>query len=128
MPIINAVGKNYYTVATYSRPSACMNGFLSIVCLLTYQKLKLCFSELPLDYRPLNSFSITLNNNVIKRVFHFTYIGIVFDDRLSWNEHIKHLILKAGKRVGMLGRLRRSLTRESAKCVGLLRRRSQTRP
>ena len=65
----------------------------------------------------VNSFSITLNNNVIKRVFHFTYLGIVFDDRLSWNEHIKHLISKAGKRVGMLGRLRRGLTRESANIV-----------
>ena len=59
----------------------------------------------------VNSFSITLNNNVIKRVFHFTYLGIVFDDRLIWNEQIKYLISKAGKRVGMLGRLRRSLTR-----------------
>ena len=58
----------------------------------------------------VNSFSITLNNNVIKRVFHFTYLGIVFDDRLSWNEQIKYLISKARKRVGMLGRLRRSLT------------------
>ena len=65
----------------------------------------------------VNSFSITLNNNVIKRVFHFTYLGIVFDDRLSWNEHIKDLISKAGKRVGMLGRLRRGLTRESANIV-----------
>ena len=65
----------------------------------------------------VNSFSITLNNNVIKRVFHFTYLGIVFYDRLSWNEHIKHLISKAGKRVGMLGRLRRGLTRESADIV-----------
>lgn len=65
----------------------------------------------------INSFSITLNNNVIKRVFHFTYLGIVFDDRLSWNEQIKQLISKAGKRIGMLGRLRRSLTRESANVV-----------
>ena len=65
----------------------------------------------------VNSFSITLNNNVIKRVFHFTYLGIVFDDCLSWNEQIKQLISKAGKRVGMLGRLRRSLTRESANVV-----------
>ena len=55
--------------------------------------------------------------NVIKRVFHFTYLGIVFDDRLSRNEQIKYLISKAGKRVGMLGRLRRSLTRESANVV-----------
>ena len=77
------------------------------------------FKLRPLDPRlsVVNSFSITLNNNVIKRVFHFTYLGIVFDDRLSWNEHIKHLISKAGKRVGMLGRLRGDLTRESANIV-----------
>ena len=45
---------------------------------------------------------------------HFTYLDLVSDDRLSWNEQIKQLISKAGKRIGMLGRLRRSLTRESA--------------
>ena len=43
----------------------------------------------------VNSCSITLNNNVIKLVFHFTYLGIVFDDRLGWNEQIKQLISKA---------------------------------
>ena len=65
----------------------------------------------------VNQFSVTINNTAIKRVFHFTYIGIVFDDRLSWNEQIKHLISKAGKRVGMLSRLRRNLTTESANVV-----------
>ena len=47
----------------------------------------------------------------------FSYLGIVFDDRFSWNEQIKQLISKAGKRLGMLGRLRRSLNRESANIV-----------
>ena len=46
----------------------------------------------------VNSFSTTLNN-VIKGVFHFTYLGIVINDRFSWKEKIKHLISKAGKRV-----------------------------
>ena len=64
----------------------------------------------------VNSFSITLNNNVIKRVFHFTYLGIVFDDRLSWNEQIKQLILKSNQ----------ANFRILCKCVGLLRGRSQT--
>ena len=41
----------------------------------------------------VNSFSSTLNNNVIKRVFHFTYLGIAFGDRLSWSEQIKYLIV-----------------------------------
>ena len=65
----------------------------------------------------VDSFSIALYNNDIRQVSKFTYHGIVFDDRLSWNEHIKYLIYKAGKRGGMLGRLRRSLTRESANKV-----------
>ena len=43
----------------------------------------------------VNSCSITLNNNVIKRALHCTYLGIAFDDRLSWNEQIRQLILKA---------------------------------
>ena len=47
----------------------------------------------------------------------FFFFGIVFDDRLSWNEQIKQLISNAGKRVGMLGRLRRSLTRQSADII-----------
>ena len=57
-----------------------------------------------------NSFSITLNNNVIKRGFslHLSRYSF-FDDRLSWDEQIKQLISRTGKREGMLGRLRRSL-------------------
>ena len=44
-------------------------------------------------------------------------LSIVFDDCLSWNKQIKQLISRAGKRMGMLSRLRRSLTRESANVV-----------
>ena len=31
----------------------------------------------------VNFFSITINNNAIKRDFHFTYLGIVFDNHLK---------------------------------------------
>ena len=93
------------------------SGFLLIVCLLNVTKTEaMLFGTAP-RLSAVNYFSITLNNNVIKRGFQFTYLGIVFHDRLSWNEHIKHLISKPGKHVGMLGRLRRSLTRESANVV-----------
>ena len=44
-------------------------------------------------------------------------LSIVFDDCLSWNKQIRQLISRAGKRMGMLSRLRRSLTRESANVV-----------
>ena len=37
-----------------------------------------------------------------------------FDERLSWGSHVKKMISKAGKRAGMLGRLRDNLTTHSA--------------
>ena len=42
---------------------------------------------------------------------------MVFDERLSWGSHVKKMISKAGKRVGMLGRLRDNLTTHSANVV-----------
>lgn len=65
----------------------------------------------------INSFSITLNNNVIKQVFHFTYLSIVYDDHLCWNKQTKHLILKAGNHTGMLSKFHKSLTRESVSII-----------
>ena len=49
-----------------------------------------------------------------ERVYEFTYLGVVFDERLSWGSHVKKVISKAGKRVGMLGRLRNNLMTHSA--------------
>ena len=50
----------------------------------------------------------------IERVHEFTYLGVVFEERLSWGSHVKKVISKAGKRVGMLGRLRNNLMTHSA--------------
>ena len=43
----------------------------------------------------------------------FKYLGVVLDERLSWNEHVKAIVYKAGRRVGMLGRVRRYITFQS---------------
>ena len=63
------------------------------------------------------SFDIHIDGKQIKRVSEFTYLGVVFDERLSFNGHVKKLISKAGKRVGMVGRLRDNLTLHSANVV-----------
>ena len=47
----------------------------------------------------------------------FKYLGVVFDERLNWNDHIKFILAKAGKRVGMLGRIRYCITWHSAKII-----------
>ena len=65
----------------------------------------------------IDSFSVNINGVPIKRVTEFRYLGVVFDERLSWNEHIKSILCKAGKCVGMLGRVRRHITFHSANTV-----------
>ena len=61
------------------------------------------------------SFNICIDGKQIERVHEFTYLGVVLDERrLSWGSHVRKVISKAGKRVGMLGRLRDNLTSHSA--------------
>ena len=63
------------------------------------------------------SFTISVNGTYIKRVSQFKYLGVVFDERLSWNDHVKFILAKAGKRVGVLGRIRYCITWHSAKII-----------
>ena len=34
-------------------------------------------------------FGITLKGRPIKRVFEFKYLGVVFNEHISWNSHVK---------------------------------------
>ena len=81
------------------------------------KRLKLCFLGPLLGLPGKNLFNICIDGKQIERVHEFTYLGVVFDERLSWGSHVKKVISKAGKRVGMLGRLRDNLTTHSANVV-----------
>ena len=48
-------------------------------------------------------FGITLKGWPIKRVFEFKNLGVVFDEHISWNSHVKYVLSQAGKWLGMLG-------------------------
>ena len=41
----------------------------------------------------VTDFRVTFNGNPIKRVSEFKYLGIQFDEKVSWNAHIKLSIL-----------------------------------
>ena len=70
------------------------------------------FKNLTQEATTYGDFSMSVKQ--IERVHEFTYLGVVFDERLSWGSHVKKVISKAGKRVGMLGRLRNNLMTHSA--------------
>ena len=44
----------------------------------------------------------------------YKYLGVVMDDKLSWKSQIAYIVSKAGKRIGLLGRIRKQLTTYSA--------------
>ena len=44
--------------------------------------------------------------SAIKRVTEFKYLGVIFDELLSWKEHVKEIVSKAGRRVDLLGRVK----------------------
>ena len=92
-------------------------GFLVIVFLLNIKNTEaMLFGTAPRLARE-KSFNICIDGKQIERVHEFTYLGVAFDERLSWGSHVKKVISKAGKRVGMLGRLRDNLTTHSANVV-----------
>ena len=47
----------------------------------------------------------------------FKYLGVVLDETLSWKAHTRYATSKAGKKVGMLGRLRKHLTSHAANSI-----------
>ena len=48
-------------------------------------------------------FGMTFKGRPIKRVFAIKYLEAVFDECISWNSHVRYVLSRAGKRLGMLG-------------------------
>ena len=48
----------------------------------------------------INQFSITIGGSTIKHVTEFKYLGVIFDEHLSWNEHVKAIVSNSGRWVG----------------------------
>ena len=65
----------------------------------------------------VNTFSILLKGQEIERVVKFKYLGIIFDQCMTWREHAKSAGGEVMKRLGLLSRIRNSLTLRAAKCV-----------
>ena len=57
---------------------------------------------------------IKIGDCEINRIYDFKYLGIVLYDSLRWKDHVRYVISKVGKRVGVLGRLRRNITIHAA--------------
>ena len=62
----------------------------------------------------VDQFSVSVNGSAIKRLTEVKYLGVIFDEHLSWNQHV---LSKAGRLVGLLGRVRRYITTHTANAI-----------
>ena len=41
--------------------------------------------------RNFHDISLNYGNDIIKRVYKFKYLGVIFDPTLAWNEHVDYI-------------------------------------
>ena len=54
------------------------------------------------DNIPLKLPSLQLNDNIIERENYLKFLGVIFDERLTWKTHIQLIENKVSKNVGVL--------------------------
>ena len=52
-----------------------------------------------------------INNQIIDRIEHTMYLGVILDSHLTWSYHIQHVKLKIAKSIGILCRARKVVKR-----------------
>ena len=81
---------------------------------LNVKKIKVVLFGTSGNLAKVDNFTITIGQKQIKNVMEYKYLGVVMDDKLSWKSQIAYIVSKAGKRIGLLGRIRKQLTTYSA--------------
>ena len=50
--------------------------------------------------------NLKMGNTILEKVSTIKYLGIIFDERFSWTNHVSYLCTKLSKSVGVLSKLR----------------------
>ena len=64
-----------------------------------------------------NQLRITVNGTQIQQVESTKYLGMILDPNLKWNLHIDHMLIRIGKLVRLLSRLRYTLNIDNMKII-----------
>ena len=58
----------------------------------------------------VQDFTVYVKGTPITQVLEYKFLGVTLNETLSWNAHVSSILSKAGKRIGMLGRIRSNIT------------------
>ena len=65
----------------------------------------------------LKKFKININNYCIEQVSNFKYLGVIFNNKLNWNDHIEVLCSKLSRAAGVIFRLKKNLPHSVLKMI-----------
>jgi exonuclease III len=83
---------------------------------LNVSKTQLChFHRKRLNYNLLNP--VYIRNNMIDKTNSVKYLGVMVDEDLNWKDQVALLVGKIGKYVGIISKIRSSLTKESLRLI-----------
>ena len=61
----------------------------------------------------LDSISVTVDDKPIEEVSSFTYLGVIINKHLTWQDHVEYISGKINKKLGLLRRIRTCLPLEA---------------
>jgi len=69
------------------------------------------------DNLPLKLPNLTINHKIIKRESYIRFLGVVLDQHISWNEHIRVIENKISKNIGLLYKAKYLLNQHCIKSI-----------
>ena len=118
LPILFADDTNVFlTGKNVDQMIEIMNGELNKVFMwLNSNKLSLNvkktqFMVFSLRKHIITNTDLCINNQIIDRVEHTMFLGVILDAHLTWSYHIQHVKIKIAKNIGILCRARKVLKR-----------------
>jgi hypothetical protein len=85
--------------------------------LVTFNATKTVFLQVSRKVNQAPKPNLILNGMAIREVQTHKHLGLIFNNTLSWNDHIDSLVTKASRCIGLLRRINRDVPRE---CLEIL--------
>ena len=85
--------------------------------MLNHSKTKVMLMETHQKLSSVQSFTVSVNDKDLERVYKFKCLGMILDPCPTWNDHIDHIGNKILSLLGMLRRARKVIPKEA--CITL---------
>lgn len=65
----------------------------------------------------INNINIKIGKEIVKQKDYTKYVGLLIDNKLNWEQHIKYLNLKVTKGIGIITKLRRYVSKPTLRML-----------